>query len=350
MFKWSTSTQVESNLNESFYGEVPVWTYIPAPRIAREPDDYELETPVGPLIPDILSKEEVRRILIAWVKRKLFYKSKAARKMQITEIKPSMIFYYVLDTFIEQRALHFSYRKTPLIGTALPANKKMKAWEVECLPEVFFEDATKYFHMPNSDRKGLCISCYGRGLVLCSKCWGSGEISCRKFQASGTVNKVSLCPECTGNKTAPCEKCSAVGHTQCQRCGGKGKIWYFTNLKVEYVTHHKQKVIANEEFPVSMAEKTPGKVVHSHTSKILRPISMCPVEEVNQVSQVMVEESHFAWPDSRIIQQKHSLKAIPINEVHFAWEGLTGHFWVYGSRRQIYFKDYPLRRTCWPLF
>ncbi|XP_041052071.1 protein SSUH2 homolog [Carcharodon carcharias] len=348
IFRWSEDSHLEKELNDPSCGNTHDWTYIPAPRAVKKPDNYELQNPVHTVTPEILSKEEVRKTLMGWVRRKLRYKNELVREMEITEIMPSIIFYYVLDTFIEQRALKFSYQENPVIGTALPPNRKLKAWEVQCFPVKSFQDETKYFHMPNSDKKGMCISCYGRGLVLCATCWGSGEIDCRKAYSNGRGRMLSLCPECTGNNTADCEKCSAIGHIQCLRCSGKGKVWYFTNLKVEYLTHRKYKLIADEDFPTSAVQKAHGLVLHDHTAELLTPISTCSEEEVNIASQVLVEESHFAWPDSRIVQQQHSLKAIPVSKVLFTWEGLNGYFWIYGTKRQIYFKNYPLRKTCWP--
>ncbi|XP_072335942.1 protein SSUH2 homolog [Scyliorhinus torazame] len=348
IFRWSEDSHNEKEPNDSTCGDRHDWTYIPAPRVVKKPDNYEQQNPVEVVTPDVLSEGEVRRTLMAWVRRKLRYKNELVRKMEITEIMPSIIFYYVLDTFIEQRALKFSYQENPVLGTALPPNRKLKAWEVQCFPVKHFQDETKHFHMPNSDKKGMCNSCYGRGLVLCARCWGSGEIDCRKVSSPERGGMMSLCPECTGNNTADCEKCSAIGHIPCLRCSGKGRVWYFTNLKVEYLTHHRYKLIADEDFPTSAVQKAHGLVIHEHTAELLTPISTCREEEVNLASQHLVEESHFAWPDSRILRQKHKLMAIPVTKVLFNWEDLSGRFWIYGTKRQVYFKNYPLKKVCWP--
>ncbi|XP_078054001.1 protein SSUH2 homolog [Mustelus asterias] len=348
IFRWSEDSHLPKGSNDLLRGEAHDWTYIPAPRVIKKPDDYELQNPVQAVTPDILTEEEVRKTLTAWVRRKLSYKNDLVRKMEITEIIPSIIFYYVLDTFIEQRALKFSYQTNPVIGTALPPNRKLKAWEVQCLPAEHFQDETKYFHMPNSDKKGMCIRCYGRGLVLCARCWGSGEIDNRKVSPPQRGGRMNLCPECTGNNTADCEKCAAIGHIPCLRCHGKGKVWYFTNLKVEFLTHNSNKLIADQDFPVSAVPKAQGLIIHDHTADLLKPISTCSEEEVNLASQHLVEESHFAWPDSRIVRQKHTLKALPVNKVLFTWEELSGRFWIYGTKRQVCFKNYPLKKACWP--
>ncbi|XP_020377714.1 protein SSUH2 homolog [Rhincodon typus] len=348
IFRWSEDSHLEKELNDSTYGETHDWTYIPAPRVVKKPDNYELQNPVRSVSPEILTEKEVRNALMAWLRRKVRYKNELAQKMEIKEIVPSIIFYYVLDTFIEQRALKFSCQQKPIIGAALSPNKKLKAWEVQCFPVKYFQEETKYFHMPNSDKKGMCISCYGRGLVLCARCWGSGEITCRKVYSSRRGRMLSLCAECTANNTADCERCAAVGHIQCLRCDGQGKVWYFTNMKVEYLTQHQYKMIAEEDFPTSALQKAHGMVIHDHTAELVTPISTCNEEEVNLASQLLVQESHFAWPDSRILQQKHSLTAIPVNKVLFTWEDLNGRFWIYGTKRQIYFKNYPLKKSCWP--
>ncbi|GCC18794.1 hypothetical protein chiPu_0020893 [Chiloscyllium punctatum] len=345
---WSEDSQLEKKLTDSTSGETHDWTNIPAPRVIKTPDDYELQNPVRSVSPEILTEKEVRNTLMAWVRHKLHYKNELARKMEIKEIIPSIIFYYVLDTFIEQRALKFSCQQSPILGAALPPNKKLKAWEVQCFPVKYFQDETKYFHMPNSDKKGMCISCYGRGLVLCATCWGSGEITCQKASSSERGGMLSQCPVCTANNTTDCERCAAIGHIQCLRCGGMGKVWYFTNLKVEYVTQRRDKLIAEEDFPTSILQKDHGMVIYDRTSELVTPISTCTEEEVNLASQLLVQESHFSWPDSRILQQKHTLTAIPVNKVLFTWEDLSGRFWIYGTKRQIYFKNYPLKKSWWP--
>uniref|UniRef100_UPI00398EFCAC protein SSUH2 homolog n=1 Tax=Pristiophorus japonicus TaxID=55135 RepID=UPI00398EFCAC len=341
LFRWSENSRLQNNHRDGRFDDSYNWIYIPAPNRARKHDNYESENPVVSMAPEILSEKQVRKALLLWVKQKVQYKQEAAHKMEITEIIPSVIFYYVLDTFIEQRAMHYSYQKSPTIGTALPPNKNLNTWQVHCLPTMFFQDETKYFYMPNSEKKGLCITCYGRGVVLCGRCWGSGEIDCQKGQSSNKRGMMYLCPECTGNSKGECVKCSAIGHIQCQRCSGQGKVWHFTNLKVQYLTQRRHKLIADKEFPTSAAQQAHGQVVHDHASELLQPISTCSVEEVNLASQVLVEESHFASPDARILQQRHSLKAIPVNEVRFAWKGSRGRFWVYGTTRKIYFKNYP---------
>ncbi|XP_042198195.1 protein SSUH2 homolog [Callorhinchus milii] len=305
------------------------------------PDQKGNQKPIRVEPSELLTENEIRKILLAWVKRRMCLKNKVARRLIIMDIKPSLIVHYFLDTFVEHRSIHYCYDPKPPKGTLLPPGSSLKVWNVPCFPNAMFTDEIQYFVLPNSEEKGLCSECNGTGSSVCQRCVGKGKIDCRNCFSFGLGNKVQLCSECTGNRFVMCNTCNGVGLVPCTRCSAKGKVWYFIQLKVQYINHQMDKLISNERLALKVALKAKGEIVYTHTADILGPINTCSIENVNITSNLLVNRSQVSWPDTLILQQRHTLKVFSSNEVFFTWKNFEGHFWIYDKNHRVHFKQYP---------
>jgi len=90
----------------------------------------------------------------------------------------------------------------------------------------------------------------------------------------------------------------------------------------------------------------------------VKPISNFPVQQINENSARLVEESRTAFPGQRQLKQvyiyhhywqtlqRHNLRAVPVTSVAYTFKEESSTFYVYGMERKVYSPDYP-HRCCW---
>ena len=72
------------------------------------------------------------------------------------------------------------------------------------------------------------------------------------------------------------------------------------------------------------------------------PLRNYPVQEVNDQSKRLLQlHLNRCLGLCRIIQQRHTLEAVPVAEVAFQLGQKRGRFWVYGQERVCYIPQYP---------
>lgn len=137
--------------------------------------------------------------------------------------------------------------------------------------------------------------------------------------------------------------CMSLGWVCCEMCVGKGQLCYFKELRVDYRCHLDRYLlgvpggIPEKDFPCHRG-------VHNGFGQNVCPISTFSVEEVNAASRRMVRSSHSSWPQCRIIQQRHLLRAVPVTRVQYRWRDTSGSVFIFGVDHSIYWPDYPERR------
>lgn len=90
-----------------------------------------------------------------------------------------------------------------------------------------------------------------------------------------------------------------------------------------------------------------GMNILDESSHRIGPIQNFHISSINENSRQLVHRHATHWPFERILQQRHTLYAIPIYECNYTIEGgATGDFWVYGEEQLVEAPDYPAKFCC----
>ncbi|GMS97099.1 hypothetical protein PENTCL1PPCAC_19274 [Pristionchus entomophagus] len=284
-------------------------------------------------------------------------------------------------------------------------SSQQNPWDYEVMPNMMFVEQTRVMELPGSSRMGKCTGCSAEGSTHCFHCRGNGQDKCGFCRGTGMKSGVAhpavythpmvasfphadlsrgyassstamvrhgnntygvgtpmyfmsktgvpppglgthdLCYMCHGRGVRECHYCKGGGKKVCSTCGGSGSVRSFSKLIVQFELE-KSDYITPCEVPEMLIRQAESKEIFMEQANYVRPISKYHVKEVNENSRMLcVKHLERVMGKSRVIQQRHSLHAIPLCRVAFSLGNQTGVFWVYGRDARIYFPKYPSKCT-----
>lgn len=355
------------------------------------------------LTPLVISEEEARRSLIDEVRKHKSWRTDALKQMQILNITPLYLYRYSLQTFTETRKTYETCEAVS--GGSIEVahhdysssyGSTLDPWGFEIEPRGLFCEEEKILELPGSTKSSECKTCSGAGSSHCFHCRGSGSARCNMCNGTGMksgvphpavvthpmvgshaanigqtmtvggnrhsqyakgtpmhftslaglpppgVSAVDICVLCRGSGIKPCNYCNGSGKKPCGLCGGMGQIRMCTKMKVKFSVEASEFVVGGTKVPESFLKMLTGDVVFSDVQQRVSPISGCPINEINSQSMFLIQ-THLnnASNRSRIIQQRHIVECIPINEVHYSCGTKTGTYFVVGNEKMAFINRYP---------
>lgn len=299
-----------------------------------------------------LSKEDAREALLKLVEQHICWGKGAANNMDVQTIQSTSAYHYIMETYTEGRKTKFA--QVPYKGEIVDGPHMGPAplpWEIACSPKQLFKNDTVIIEVPHTSCVKTCNICYGCGINRCWKCHGRGKVRCSSCHGSGhrTVlrNGESLrenCAFCHGRGRKRCLTCNGCGCLTCYECKGYRQVRQFIQLFVNYQNMISEHVIERTDLPNELIKNVLGDNIFTQTAPRVRSIEHFFDEEVNQKSNELVAHHSAAWPHLRTLQQKHTLRSVPVYECSFKHSDNIGRFWVYGHQKEVFTEDYP--HTC----
>ncbi|XP_070978495.1 protein SSUH2 homolog [Oncorhynchus clarkii lewisi] len=304
----------------------------------------------NPFILSPLPEQTIRDVLVDWVRNKPLLSPTAARGMVITGITHEVAYCYRLETFTEHRSVCLRFEpqcktsKAPVSPKPAGEVQEPQPWKVPVTPAKMFHNQVLNYRLIHTDRVTGCSYCQEHKWVMCKACCASTRVRCPVCHGRGRGTK-KPCRECKGEKMVPCMSCMSLGRVCCEMCVGNGQLCYFKELRVDYHCHLDRYLLGVPGgIPEERISHAIGEILHNGLGQKVCPISTFSVEEVNAASQRMVRSSHSSWPQCRIIQQRHLLRAVPVTRVQYRWRDTSGSVFIFGVDHSIYWPDYPERR------
>ncbi|XP_038058274.1 protein SSUH2 homolog isoform X2 [Patiria miniata] len=301
-----------------------------------------------------IGEEAVKAAILAYVDKHCCYGSRPAKNMTIREIIPSQALHYQLETFNEARTTSRNF--TPYAGGFVdgPQNgAPPPAWSILCKPDQPFVTHIKNLEVPHTSFVQQCHRCHGCGFVMCGRCYGRGRVRCSSCSGSGHRTEYRdghshhvSCTWCHGSGRRRCNRCRGDGRVVCPTCSGYRQLRHFIMLTVSYTNNLEDYILERSDMPDELIRSVSGQTIFQQTLPHVWPISQYPVQEVNQNSIRIVEKHRTAWPHAMTLQQRQTLRSVPVTEAHYEWKNVNTRFWVYGFEHEVHAPDYP-HQCCW---
>uniref|UniRef100_A0A8C7SP08 Uncharacterized protein n=1 Tax=Oncorhynchus mykiss TaxID=8022 RepID=A0A8C7SP08_ONCMY len=234
-----------------------------------------------------LPEQTILDVLVDWVQNKRLFSPTAARGMVITDVTHEVAYCYRLETFTEHRSVCLRFEPQCKTSKATMSPKpagevqEPQPWKVPVTPAKMFHNQVLNYRLIHTDRVTGCSYCQEQKCVMCKACCASTR--------------------CKGEKMVPC---MSLGQVCCEMCVGKGQMFYFKELQVDYRCHLDRYLLGVPgSIPEERISHAKGEILHNGLGQKVCPISTFSVEEVNAASWRMVRSSHSSCPQCRIIQQ-----------------------------------------------
>jgi len=155
------------------------------------------------------------------------------------------------------------------------------------------------------------------------------------------VASMDLCYLCHGRGVKECHHCRGQGKKSCGVCGGCAQMRTFMKLKVKYELD-KLEYLHEVGIPEKLMQRVTGEVILTETRPFVLPVKNFPIEAINDHSRrfIQIHLSKYLGM-SKILQQRHTLEAVPVADVTYELNGQHGRFWVVGLERIAYAPQYP---------
>lgn len=303
----------------------------------------------------IISQEQAREALLAFVAANCCYGSGTAKNMIVKDIMSSGALHYTLETFTEGRTT--KYKRVPYKGGYIDGPENgipPPPWSIPCVPTTLFDDHKKKLEVPHTAKVIPCHKCGCRGYIRCWRCHGCGRTRCgtcggdgRRLQhdAEGHSHVVP-CYRCGGDGRICCHTCGGDGRITCPECDGYCRLKCFIQLKVKFTNNVEDYILEETDMPDHLIRDVGGVIVFEQTLDQVWPINAYPVQLVNENSIRLVEKHRQCFPSQRQLKQRHNLRVVPVSEVRYSWKDVEDRYWVYGNEMQVYAPTYP-QQCCW---
>ncbi|XP_038058586.1 protein SSUH2 homolog [Patiria miniata] len=303
---------------------------------------------------DDIGEEAARAAILTFVDEHCCYGSRPAKNMTISKIIPTQGLHYQLETFNEARSTSRKFK--PYAGGDVdgPENgAPPPVWSMACKPDQQFLTHKKNLEVPHTSVVKQCQQCNGCGLVTCGGCAGLGRVSCSSCFGSGTRTEYRggerytvTCTWCYGSGRETCNRCMGDGRVECPSCEGHKQLRHFIMLTVSYTNNLEDYILERSDMPDELIRNVSGQTIFQQTLPHVWPISQYPIQEVNENSIRLVEKHRTAWPHAMTLQQRQTLRSVPVTEAHYDWKNISTRFWVYGFEHEVHAPDYP-HQCCW---
>ncbi|XP_014680634.1 PREDICTED: protein SSUH2 homolog [Priapulus caudatus] len=300
-----------------------------------------------------LNEEDVREALLSYIAQNCCYGKGTAREMRINEIKLTSGLHYVLESYCEKRLS--SWHQDAYTGQLIdgPHNgHPPSVWQVPCTASNLFANESKYVEVPHTCTVMPCHLCHASGYNPCHQCMGRGWRRCSSCRGSGrgmhstNSSGSSHCISCHGHGMKKCHTCQGEGMILCVVCQGYKQVRNYIRLKIDYTNHVSEYVIERTEMPDHLIKNVEGQVILQQQFAAVSPLIGFLDGEMVEASIKMINDDKASHANEYILQQRQTLRAVPVSEVHCMWKGSAGQFWVYGNERKIHAPDYPDKCCC----
>lgn len=302
-----------------------------------------------------LDEEACRAAMIQHVSEHCCYGSKPAKEMQVSKTKGITALHYTLETFGEGRTT--KPKRVPYMGGPVdgPENgPPPPPWAIPCQPNQMFTTHVIKIDVPHTSVVLPCNHCKQRGWNECWRCHMRGKLRCNTCDGRGWNhghdphgNPVhDHCNWCHGTGWRSCNTCGGDGRITCKECEGYRMLRCFIQLKVAFTNHQDDFILEGTDMPDELIRTVGGTVVFQDQQQQVWPITSYPVPEINNNSQRLVASHRGQWPSERILNQRQTLRGVPVTEVAYTWDDVSTRYWVYGNERRVYAPDYPQQCCC----
>ncbi|XP_070559582.1 protein SSUH2 homolog isoform X2 [Ptychodera flava] len=303
-----------------------------------------------------LSEDDARDSLLGYVTEHCCYGKRAAREMNINNILPSNALHYTLVSFTEDRSTKHASKPYWAGRVDGPENGTPPGpWDISCQPRAVFNEEVRLIEVPHTDSVKRCHRCGGAGKIRCMSCRSSGKVKCyscsgrgRHTYRSNNATHTRTCSVCHGTGRIKCIPCSGSGWVRCDTCSGARRLKWFVQLTVKFKNITDDHVIEHTDFPNDKVKNVEGTTIFDETQDNVHPITSHPDEELNNMSRHIVTNHQTTTQDSmqKILKQRHTVRAVPISEVHWTWQTSGSRFWVYGQERKVHVPKYAKKYCC----
>ncbi|XP_077980843.1 protein SSUH2 homolog [Glandiceps talaboti] len=300
-----------------------------------------------------MTSEAARQVLLDYASSQTCYGKSAAKHMNLNNIISAYGLHYTLETFSETRQTDWSSEAfTGGIVDSSSNGRPPLPWTIDVTADQEFVDQIKEVKVPHTETIKVCHTCTGVGLIKCNDCDGTGTKRCEKCLGNGVTytNKgiAKMCTTCSGSGRLKCAKCNNCGHLKCPDCKGYKKLKWFVLLKVNFVNHTEDDVVQHLTLlPKELFRNSSGDRVFQDVKKHVTPLNTTEDQRLNECSKTLVDKHKSSYTtNERIIRQRHTLRAVPVTEIHWTWKSKASRYWVYGYEQRIHCPKYP-QTTCY---
>ncbi len=116
---------------------------------------------------------------------------------------------------------------------------------------------------------------------------------------------------------------------------------------MSWVNHHEEYLAVQEAtvLPESEIRSCAGYSIFVDTNPRIMPINGFPQESINAASRALIEKHKTAFPTEQLLQQRQTIRVVPITQITYQYKKNTRYFCIYGLEKKVYFPDYPM--TCY---
>ncbi|KAI1308954.1 Protein SSUH2 -like protein [Halotydeus destructor] len=255
------------------------------------------------------TEDQVHQALREFRKKKYFVPD-----LVIKDIVDENVYCYQLDTMYEKRTtldVAVAWQGEPVDG---PANGPPPGpWDIAVFPAEPFKDGRYRTEVPHTTYTRTCFTCQGRGRVNCTWCYGRGR-----------------CMQCHGYATVVCTTCRGTLYTK-----------HFVQMFTTWTVRTLETVANTTGLPERKVNKADGYVVAQQRAPRVNKLTNFPSSVICETSSQLIDISLSQFPEERILEQRHSVKVVPVARVSFTAGSRKGSFLVYGKERRVYFPDGP---------
>lgn len=297
------------------------------------------------------TNEEVRQSLIEYVSQFCCYGSQPAKNMNIVKKSGSSASHYMLETFTEGRQVNWTFKPYP-IGTMIDGPECGPApgpWDIPVQITEYFKDTTHKLEIPHTSYVRPCHTCEARGRVTCDDCHGAGKKRCHHCHGTGhrrVGGDRRRCVFCHGSGRDTCRTCYGDGFLTCPSCNRHCNIRFYLELTIQWKNHVEDFVFNESTLPSNLVKDVPGTTTFEETNLRVWPINHFFIPEINQASENLINRHTSAFPSERILQQRQTIRMIPILEVKYTWKNVVSDFFIYGLDKKVYAPKYPSTCCC----
>ncbi|XP_070559145.1 protein SSUH2 homolog isoform X2 [Ptychodera flava] len=314
---------------------------------------YPEQSEVTPNMPTI-TEDQARDALLQHVSENCCYGAKAARELSFSNIMPSNAFHYILDTFTEKRSTKWAqepYHGQPIDG---PYNGPAPGpWQIEARQPPPFTAQVTHVEVPHTASVKPCHDCLGLGRKRCYHCYGRGRTRCTHCHGRGHHthyhegrHERRQCHFCHGWGRKRCFLCHGHGHVVCRTCNGRCQLKCFIRLTIEWIVHHDDHIVERTALPDTLIRGVSGETVFNQQHPRVMPITHFPDNNINQASHTLIQRHNTAYAMERILMQRHSVRVIPVTNLHCNWKSESFSYFVYGFEHRVHAPDYPQQCCC----
>ena len=317
------------------------------------------------------SHRDAKDALIRHAKQSVRRKNKFAKDMQVTSVHQSSVYVYTVRTMVQTRDTH-TRKEACSSETTVGDHRndtlrdhKIQRMEVDPYkfqvdPPSGFIDTEKRLEVPNTSFVADCKDCSSKGHFKCIKCQGSpefGQIPCqycrdpyKSFEYCDYFydpRNSRGCTSCFGTGYQNCDKCGGNGRHSCEACQGSGKIRHCQQVIVRWRVFEDMQVLCCDfeidyklKNKLMMLASSDNNFYYSEEGTNVNPISNSPMKELDQLSEILLQQHTERSLNTMIVKQQHTVQRVQVAKV--IGENIKPYtFYVYGHDKDVHAPKYP---------